>query len=48
VTKADVFYHLAQVAQAEGDGKKAKQMAERALSNDKGHEKSKELLAQLG
>ncbi|MCA9617373.1 MAG: hypothetical protein KC731_00030 [Myxococcales bacterium] len=47
VTKADVFYHLARVSQIEGDKKKAKQMAERAVSNDKGHEKAAELLAEL-
>ena len=48
VTKAEVFYHLALVSQAEGDKKKAKQMAERALSNDKNLAKAKDLLDELG
>ncbi len=48
VTKADVFYQLALVSNAEGDKKKAKQMAERALANDKSHELAKALVAELG
>lgn len=48
VSKADVFYHLALVSQGEGDAKKAKQNAERALSNDKEHEKAKAFLENLG
>jgi tetratricopeptide (TPR) repeat protein len=48
VTKADVFYHLALVSQAEGDTKKAKQMVDRALSNDKEHDKAKALKGELG
>ena len=47
VSKADVFYNLARVSQAEGDNKKAKQMAERAIANDKEYEKAKALLAEL-
>ena len=47
VTKADVFYHLALVSNAEGDTKKAKQMVDRALSNDKAHEKAKALREEL-
>ncbi len=47
VSKPDVFYHLARVSQLEGDNKKAKQMAERALAGDKGHEKAKALIAEL-
>lgn len=47
VTKADVFYHLALVSQAEGDTKKAKQMVDRALSNDKEHDKAKALQQEL-
>ena len=47
ITKADVFYHLALVSHGEGDAKKAKQNAERALSNDKEHEKAKAFLETL-
>jgi len=47
VTKADVFYLLAEVSKRGGDNKKAIQMAERALSNDKGHEKAQALLEAL-
>jgi tetratricopeptide (TPR) repeat protein len=47
VSKADVFYSLALVSQAEGDKKKAIQMAERAIANDKSLDKAKSLLAEL-
>lgn len=47
VSKSHVFYSLALVSQAEGDDKKAKQMAERALANDKSFEKAKTLLDEL-
>jgi tetratricopeptide (TPR) repeat protein/Tfp pilus assembly protein PilF len=47
VSKADVFYNLARVSQADGDKKKAKQMADRALSNDKEHAEAKALLEEL-
>jgi tetratricopeptide (TPR) repeat protein len=47
VTKADVFYHLAEVSKREGDKRKAIQMAERALSNDKELTKARELVAEL-
>lgn len=47
VTKADVFYHLALVSNAEGDTKKAKQMVDRALSNDKEHDKATALREEL-
>ena len=47
VTKADVFYLLAMVSHIEGDAKKAIQMAERAVSNDKQHAKAQDLLAEL-
>ncbi len=47
VNKSEVFHSLALVSQAEGDKKKAKQMAERALANDKSFEKAKKLLEEL-
>ncbi|MEM1030167.1 MAG: tetratricopeptide repeat protein [Myxococcota bacterium] len=47
VTKADVFYHLALVSQGEGDLKKARQNAERALSNDREHERAQALVEEL-
>ena len=47
VSKSDVFYHLARVSHLDGDNKKAKQMAERALSGDKSHEGAKALLEEL-
>ncbi|HZO14180.1 MAG TPA: tetratricopeptide repeat protein, partial [Polyangiaceae bacterium] len=47
VGKAEVFYLLAEVSKRENDKKKAIQMAERALSNDKEHAKAKALLAEL-
>ena len=47
MTKADVFYLLAMVSHIEGDAKKAIQMAERAVSNDKQHAKAQDLLAEL-
>ncbi len=47
VTKAQVFYLLSQVSKREGDTKKAIQMAERAVSNDKEYEEAKTLLEEL-
>jgi tetratricopeptide (TPR) repeat protein len=47
ITKAEVFYYLAEVSHRQGDDKKAIQMAERALDNDKGLERAKELIAKL-
>ncbi len=47
ITKPDVFYQLAKVSQLEGDAKKAKQMAERALSGNKEHADAKALLEEL-
>ena len=47
VTKAEVFYFLAEVNQRQGDTKKAIQMLERALANDKDLEKAQSLLEEL-
>ncbi|MBW2458518.1 MAG: DUF2225 domain-containing protein, partial [Deltaproteobacteria bacterium] len=47
ITKAQVFYLLAQVSKREGDTKKAIQMAERAVSNDKEYEEAKSFLEEL-
>ncbi len=47
ITKAEVFYYLGDVSHRQGDDKKAVQMLERALDNDKGFERAKELLAKL-
>ncbi|RLB64957.1 MAG: hypothetical protein DRI90_03285, partial [Deltaproteobacteria bacterium] len=47
VSKANVFYLLSQVSKREGDTKKAIQMAERALSNDKQYEEAQALLDEL-
>ncbi len=47
ITKAEVFYYLGEVSHRQGDDKKAIQMLERALDNDKNLEKAKELLAKL-
>jgi tetratricopeptide (TPR) repeat protein len=47
ITKAEVFYYLGEVSHRQGDDKKAVQMLERALDNDKNLEKAKALIAQL-
>ena len=47
MTKAEVFYFLAEVNQRQGDTKKAIQMLERALANDKDLEKAQSLLEEL-
>jgi len=47
ITKSEVFYYLADVARRQGDTKRAMQMCERALDNDKNFERAKELLAKL-
>lgn len=47
ITKAEVFFFLANVNHLEGDKKKAIQMLERALANDKGLEKAKAMLDEL-
>jgi golgin subfamily B member 1 len=48
ITKSDIFYYLALVAHLGGNAREAKKNAERALSNDKEHEKAKALLAEIG
>lgn len=47
ITKAEVFYYLGEVSHRQGDDKKAIQMLERALDNDKNLTKAKELIAKL-
>jgi tetratricopeptide (TPR) repeat protein len=47
ISKAEVFYYLADISHRQGDDKKAQQMLERALDNDKNHAPSKELLGKL-
>jgi tetratricopeptide (TPR) repeat protein len=47
ISKAEVFFYLGDVSRRQGDTKKATQMLERALDNDKNLERAKELLAQL-
>ncbi len=47
ITKSEVFYYLADVAHRQKDDKRAIQMLERALDNDKNYERAKELLAKL-
>lgn len=47
ITKAEVFYYLGDVSHRKGDDKKAVQMLERALDNDKNLEKAKTLLGKL-
>lgn len=47
ITKAEVFFYLAQISQKQGDPAKATQMAEKALENDPSLERAKELLSSL-
>ncbi|NUP12755.1 MAG: hypothetical protein HOW73_42485 [Polyangiaceae bacterium] len=47
ISKAEVFYYLGEVSHRQGDEKKAIQMAERALDNDKNLAKAKDLIAKL-
>jgi tetratricopeptide (TPR) repeat protein len=47
ITKGEVFYYLADISHRQGDPKKALQMVERALDNDKEFAPAKELLAKL-
>ena len=47
ITKGEVFYYLADISHRQGDDKKAIQMLERALDNNKEHAPSKELMAKL-
>lgn len=45
ISKAEVFYYLGDVSRRQGDSKKAIQMLERALDNDKNMERARTLLA---
>ncbi len=47
ISKAEVFYYLGDVSHRQGDDKKAVQMLERALDNDKNLERARELLGKL-
>lgn len=47
ITKAEVFYYLGEISHRQGDDKKALQMLERSLDNDKNLALSKDLLAKL-
>lgn len=47
ISKGEVFYYLAEITHRQGDDKKALQMLERALDNDKELAPAKELLAKL-
>lgn len=47
ISKGEVFYYLADISHRQGDDKKAIQMAERALDNDKELAPAKELMAKL-
>ncbi len=47
ISKGEVFYYLADISHRQGDDKKALQMLERALDNDKELAPAKELLAKL-
>lgn len=47
ITKSEVFYYLGEVAHRQGDDKRAIQMLERAIDNDKGFERAKTLLEKL-
>lgn len=47
ITKAEVFFYLGQTSHKQGDDKKAIQMLERALDNDKELEKARTLLDEL-
>ncbi len=47
INKGEVFYYLADISHRQGDDKKAQQMLERALDNQKDFAPAKELLAKL-
>lgn len=47
ITKAEVFYYMAEVSRRQGNDKKAIQMLERALDNDKNLAVAKDLMAKL-
>lgn len=46
-SKADVYFHLASIAEKKGDAKTARAMAQRAIAEDADHGKTKQLLGQL-
>ncbi|MCG8554586.1 MAG: tetratricopeptide repeat protein [Proteobacteria bacterium] len=48
IRKADVYYHLGDIAARQGDSAKAKSMLRRALSEAKDHAQARELLDSLG
>jgi tetratricopeptide (TPR) repeat protein len=47
ITKADVYFHLGEIAAKKGDAKKGISMLERALAEDKTHGPASALMAQL-
>ncbi len=47
ITKAEVFYYLGEISHRQGDDKKAIQMLERSLDNDKNLALAKDLIAKL-
>ena len=47
ITKGEVFLHLGEISNRQGDKAKAVQMLERALENDPGLSTAKNLLAEL-
>jgi tetratricopeptide (TPR) repeat protein len=47
ITKAEVFFFLGDISHRQGDKPKAIQMLERAIENDTGLQKARDLLAQL-
>src|SRR5262252_4266017 len=47
ITKGEVFYYLGEISHRQGDDKKAIQMLERALDNDKELAPALELMAKL-
>ncbi len=48
ITKADVYFQLGQIHQAQGELPKAKDMYKRALSTDSSHAGAKDALAAMG
>ncbi len=47
IQKADVYFYLGDIASKQGDARKAVQMLERALAEDRGHAQASELLGKL-
>ena len=45
--RVDIFYHLGRIYQEKGDKRRAKDMYNRALSIDRGHEASKKGLTEV-